>query len=56
MLGLVEHGDLTASSAAWPWLDEVLEAAGAGDEDVDAGLQRLDLRLLTDPAEDRPAA
>ena len=27
----------TSSRSAWPWPHEVLEAAGAGDDDVDAG-------------------
>ena len=33
-------------------LDQVLEATGAGDEDVDAGAERLHLRVLADAAED----
>ena len=33
-------------------LDQVLETTGAGDEDVDAGAQRLHLGVLADAAED----
>jgi hypothetical protein len=37
-------------------LDEVLEPAGAGDDDVDALAERLDLRMLADAAEDGAGA
>ena len=36
VVGLVEHGDLDLVELRVPLADEVLEAAGAGDEDVDA--------------------
>ena len=52
MVGLVEHGDLDVVEAAVALADEVLEPAGAGDEDVDAVAQRGDLRVLPDAAED----
>ena len=42
-----------ASSVHEALLHEVFEAAGAGDDDVDAGLERGDLALLRDAAEDR---
>ena len=38
VVGLVEHGDLDVAEAAVALADEVLEPAGAGDHDVDAGL------------------
>ena len=52
MVGLVEDGDLDAGQVDVALADEVLEPAGAGDEDVDAGGERLDLRVLADAAED----
>ena len=42
----------TWDEVAGTLLDQVLEAAGAGDEDVDAGAEGLDLRVLADTAED----
>ena len=35
VIGLVEHGDLDRVETAVPLADEVFEAAGAGDDDVD---------------------
>ena len=52
VVGLVEDGDLHLVERAVTLLDEVLEAAGAGDDDVDAGAQRGDLRVLADATED----
>ena len=52
MVGLVQHGDLDVTKAAVALADEVLEPAGAGDDDVDAGAQAADLRVLADAAED----
>ena len=52
MVGLVEHGDLDVTEAAVALADEVLEPAGAGDDDVGAGAQATDLRVLADAAED----
>ena len=52
VVGLVEDGDLDRPQVAGTLLDQVLEAAGAGDDDVDAGPERLDLRVLADAAED----
>ena len=52
VVGLVEHGDLDLAEVAGTLLDQVLEATGAGDEDVDAGAERLHLRVLADAAED----
>ncbi len=52
VVGLVEDRDLDAGQVGAALLDEVLEPAGAGDEDVDAGTERVDLRVLTDSAED----
>ena len=37
VVGLVEHRDLDGVEAAVPLADQVLEPAGAGDDDVDAG-------------------
>ena len=56
VVGLVEDGDLDRVEPAQALLDEILQTAGAGDEDVDTGLQRLGLGLLADSAEDGPAA
>ena len=43
----------TSSRAQCRCADQVLEATGAGDDDVDAAAQRLHLRVLADAAEDR---
>ena len=40
VVGLVEDGDLDRVEVGVALLDEVLEPAGAGDDDVDAGAQR----------------
>ena len=37
VVGLVEHGDLDGVEVHVALLHEVFEAAGAGDDDVDAG-------------------
>ena len=42
----------TASRRDVALADEVLEPAGAGDDDVDAAAERRDLRVLADAAED----
>ena len=41
MVGLVEDGDLDLAEVAVTLADEVLEAAGAGQDDVDALAQAL---------------
>ena len=46
VVGLVEHGDLDGVEGDEALLHEVFEAAGAGDDDVDAGLERGDLAVL----------
>ena len=53
VVGLVEDRDLDAVEDDVALLHEVLEAAGAGDDDVDAAPEALDLRVLADAAEDR---
>jgi hypothetical protein len=52
VVGLVEHGDLDRAEVAVALLDQVLEAAGAGEDDVDAVAQALDLGSLADATED----
>ncbi len=52
VVGLVEHGDLNRVEVHEALLHEVLEAAGARHDDVDAGLERLDLAALRDATED----
>ena len=52
MVGLVEHGDLDGVEVDEALLHQVFEAAGAGHDDVDAGLERGDLTALRDAAED----
>ena len=52
MVGLVEHGDLDRAEVAVTLADQVLEASGAGQDDVDAAAQTLYLRVLADAAED----
>ena len=52
VVGLVEDSDLDRVEAHVPLTDEVLEPARAGDDDVDAPGECLDLRVLTDAAED----
>ena len=45
----------TARSETWPAAHEVEQAAGSGDDDVDAAADGVDLRALADAAEDRGA-
>ncbi len=52
MVGLVEHGDLDRVEVHVALADEVLEASRAGDDDVDATGDGLDLRVLADATED----
>ena len=52
MVGLVEDGDLNSVQGQVALPDEVLEATGARDHDVDAGTQGTDLRALPDAAVD----
>ena len=52
VVGLVEDGDLDLAEVAVTLADQVLEPAGAGEDDVDALAQALDLRVLADAAED----
>ena len=56
VVGLVEHGHLDVVEGAGALADQVLEPAGAGDDDVDALAQRGDLGALADPAEDGAGA
>ena len=56
VVGLVKHGDLDRAESAVPLLDEVLESAGTGDDDVDALAESLDLRVLADATEDGAGA
>ena len=55
-VGLVEDEDLEPVEADVALADQVEQAAGRGDEDVDAARQRLDLRALADAAEDHGVA
>ncbi len=52
VVGFVEHRDLDAVELDDALLHEVLEATGAGHDDVDAGADRVGLRTLADAAED----
>ena len=52
VVGLVDDGDLDGVERDVALADEVLEAAGAGDDDVDAAADGRDLRALADAAED----
>ena len=52
VVGLVEHADLDIAQVAVPLLDEVLEPARTGHDDVHPVAQRLDLRVLPGTAED----
>ena len=52
VVGLVEHGDLDSAEVASPLVDQVLEPAGAGDDDVDTGAQGGGLVAVADAAED----
>ena len=52
-VGFVDHDDLDLVEIDLAALDEVGEAAGAGDEDVDAAPERLELRAEADAAVDR---
>ena len=52
VVGLVEDGDLHRAEVDVAGLHVVGEPAGAGDDDVDAGAQALDLRVGAHAAED----
>ena len=54
-VGLVEDEDLEPAEADVALAHQVEQAAGRGDQDVDAARQRLDLRVLADAAEDHRA-
>ena len=54
VVGLVEDGDLDVGQRAVALLDQVLQPAGAGDDDVGAAPDGRDLRALTDAAEHGP--
>ena len=56
VVGLVEHGDLDGAEVAGPLVDQVLEPAGAGDDDVDAAAQGGGLVAVADAAEDDDGA
>ena len=49
-VGLVEDEDLDLAEVGGALADEVEQAAGRGDEDLDAGAQLLDLRIERDAA------
>ena len=49
---LVQHGDLHAGEVGDALLEQILEATGAGDEDVDPGVEVLFLSHLRYAAED----
>ena len=53
VVGLVDDGDLHRVQAQRALAHQILEAARAGHDDVDAGAQRGDLAGLRDAAEDR---
>ena len=52
VVGLVEDADLDVGQVAEALAHEVFQTPGARDEDVDARLESLDLRVLPDAAED----
>ena len=52
VVGLVDDRDLDGIQGDVTLADEVLEATGAGDDDVDTLAQRRDLRVLADATED----
>ena len=54
-IGFVEHGDADPVERALALGDQVLEASGSGDEDVDASAERGGLRALRDATEHRRA-
>ena len=51
-VGLVQHKDLDAGQVHIPLPDQVVQAAGAGHQDVDPLFQLFDLRGLAHAAED----
>ncbi len=51
-VGLVEDQDFDAAKIDEALLHEIQQPAGRGDEDIDAGFQRPDLRMLPDAAVD----
>jgi hypothetical protein len=53
LVRLVEHQRFELRQVAQALLDQVQQASRCGDDDVDAGLQRLDLVELADSTEDR---
>src|SRR5699024_11634454 len=52
LIGFVEDRDLDVVETQQSLLEQVLEATGAGHDDVDAGVQGVLLPLLFDSAED----
>src|SRR5690606_17191648 len=52
VVGLVEHGDLTLGEVELALVDEVFDATGGADDDVDTLLQRTHLTGLRDTAVD----
>ena len=52
LVGLVEHEDLRAGDVGGTAVEMVDQAAGRGDEHIEAARQRLDLRAMADAAED----
>ena len=55
-VGFVEHQHLQRREIDVALLHQIDQAAGRGDHEIDAALERLDLRALADAAEDRRVA
>jgi hypothetical protein len=53
VVGLIEDRDLDAIEVAVSLGDEILQAPGAGDDNIDAIAKGLDLWVLADTAKDR---
>jgi hypothetical protein len=53
LVGLVDHDGGDVTQVDRPHLDEVLEAAGAGDDEFDTAVERLALTAVADSAVDR---
>jgi hypothetical protein len=55
-VGLIEDEDLDLTEVGHPLADQVEQAARRGDEDLDTGAERLDLRVHRDAAVDHRGA
>ena len=55
MVGLVQNGDLDGVQGQCALAEQVLEPAGAGDDDVDTPAKAADLGVLADATEDGQA-